>query len=97
MAGNVRSILQSEADYHRSIDLFRSNSTTEFPADSKARRYFAESLGAWGWGWYLRPDGSHRIGSQAALRTRGTVTCASKFVTRVQAQTAAAIRVTRKA
>ena len=45
-------ILQSEADYRRSVGLFE-QLQTEFPADPKVRRYYAEALGFCGWGWYL--------------------------------------------
>ncbi len=51
--GSERSlILQAETDYQRSVDLFE-QLHNEFPADPRVRRYYAEALGTWGWGWYL--------------------------------------------
>src|SRR5262249_25070084 len=43
---------QSEIDYGQSLALFeRYNS--EFPTDPNVRRFYAEALGTWGWGWLL--------------------------------------------
>lgn len=43
---------QSEADYRQSLALFE-KLHAEFPTDSKVRRFYAEALGTWGWGWLL--------------------------------------------
>ena len=43
---------QSEADYRQSLALFE-KLHAEFPTDPKVRRFYAEALGSWGWGWLL--------------------------------------------
>ena len=43
---------QAQADYRRSLALFESLHQ-EYPRDPRCRRYFAEALGPWGWGWML--------------------------------------------
>ena len=43
---------RAEVDYRRSIVLFE-ELYKEFPTDPKVRRYYAEALGLWGWGWLL--------------------------------------------
>jgi tetratricopeptide (TPR) repeat protein len=43
---------QSEANYRQSLAIFE-KLHAEFPTDPKVRRFYAESLGSWGWGWLL--------------------------------------------
>src|SRR5262249_18711225 len=43
---------QSEIDYRQSLALFE-RLYAEFPTDSNVRRFYAEALGTWGWGWLL--------------------------------------------
>ena len=43
---------QAEANYRQSLALFE-KLHAEFPTDPKVRRFYAESLGSWGWGWLL--------------------------------------------
>ena len=51
--GAEQSILsQAEADYCQSLALFE-ELYAEFPTDPKVRRFYAEALGTWGWGWLL--------------------------------------------
>ena len=42
----------AEGDYRRSIELF-DKLLAESPGDRKIRRFYADALGSWGWGWYL--------------------------------------------
>ena len=42
----------AEGDYRRSIELFE-KLLAESPGDRKIRRFYADALGSWGWGWYL--------------------------------------------
>jgi serine/threonine protein kinase len=62
-------LAQSETDYRQSLTLFE-RLYTEFPTDSKVRRFYAEALGTWGWGWFLvamnrtdeaRPNYEHSV------------------------------------
>ncbi|MGP0068698.1 MAG: protein kinase domain-containing protein [Isosphaeraceae bacterium] len=47
---------QAESDYRRSIDLF-DKLLAEAPGDRAIRRFHADALGTWGWGWYLNITG----------------------------------------
>jgi eukaryotic-like serine/threonine-protein kinase len=42
----------AEANYRQSLELFE-KLYAEFPTDPKVRRFYAEALGTWGWGWLL--------------------------------------------
>ena len=43
---------EAEANYRQSLALFE-KLHAEFPTDPKVRRFYAESLGSWGWCWLL--------------------------------------------
>ena len=74
---------QSEADYRQSLALFE-KLYTEFPADPRVRRFYAESLGTWGWGWLLLA--TDRKGTRRDRTTSVLFNfCASRFGTPVRA------------